>query len=106
MIKTVFLGRRSAHTPPTGERRTPDKTFTAKINPSSVALPPASRISIASAIGKADSAITVKRVEIEKSRNALKESKAPGSKYFRYMTPNLLNIEVDYSFFALRLART
>jgi hypothetical protein len=60
------------------------------MTPSAVALPPASRISTASAIGKAENATTVTVVEIRRFLYPTNESKAPGSKYFRNMGPYFL----------------
>ena len=54
---------RSAQTPPTGANKTPERTRAPMINPSAVALPPASRIVTARAIGKALVATIVKIVD-------------------------------------------
>jgi hypothetical protein len=65
-----------------GDIRTPDRTRTARIRPSVVALPPASRTVTASATGNADIAMTVRIPEISSARYAGKEKRAPDSKYF------------------------
>ena len=64
-IMTVLRGRRSAQTPPTGASKTPERIRAPRIIPRSVALPPASKIVIASAIGKAVIATTVRIVEVK-----------------------------------------
>ncbi|CAB4367072.1 unannotated protein [freshwater metagenome] len=62
-IKIVLRGNRSTQTPPMGAKRTPESTRAAKIIPSVVALPPASRTVTARAMGKADIAIVVRVAE-------------------------------------------
>jgi hypothetical protein len=81
-IRIVFRGRRSTHTPPIGAINTPESTRAPRINPSVVALPPASRTVTAKAIGNADIATIVRIAEIIKFRYPAKERRAPGSKYF------------------------
>ena len=81
-INIVLRGKRSTQTPPTGARTTPDRTLAARINPRVEALPPASITVTASAIGKADTAIVVSVLEISRFLKAVKDKRAPGSKYF------------------------
>ena len=65
-INTVLRGKRSAHTPPTGAKRTPATIRTPRIRPRTVALPPASRTEIARAIGNAVIATMVRTVESQR----------------------------------------
>ena len=80
-IITVRRGRRSAQTPPTGASRTPERMRAPRMIPKSVALPPASKMVIASAIGKAVIATTVRIVEINTARYDLLPRREPGAKY-------------------------
>ena len=67
-MRTVFLGIRSTQTPPIGAINTPESTRAAKMSPSVVALPPASRTVTTRATGKAAIATFVRIPEIIKFR--------------------------------------
>ncbi|CAB4829052.1 unannotated protein [freshwater metagenome] len=67
-IITNFLGKRSAHTPPTGASITPDKTRAARMRPREVAFPPVSKTVTASAIGNAVAPTLTRSPDVQRRR--------------------------------------